>query len=137
MIIIPATFMDLVFDLEQMSNQLCQYLHCFSLINNTKVLFRITKSTDITLSRLQFFHGIRACASIFIVICHSGGFIITNALMRVSFASRYPTDGVALSQQLISQPFFNGALVVMTFFIMRFVLTLATLKPIKPKPKIE
>lgn len=73
--------------------------------------------------QFQYIHGVRALASIFIIICHAYGLFPVPLLMKVSTYSRYPNDLKRISKMFLSQPIFNGALIVQTFFTMRFVFT--------------
>ena len=73
----------------------------------------------ITVSRFHFVHGIRTFAAFFVMIAHASGLVSVPSHMRVSLLSRHPTDLIEISQTPIAQPFYNGALVVLTFFLLR------------------
>lgn len=114
---------------------LAQILLSFSLLGNSRILFRMVDSaadnnnssktesdqaaTAAVNAQFQFVHGIRALASIFIIIAHNSAFVIVLYQMGVSVVARHPTDFVALSRLPIAQPFYNGSLVVLTFFLIR------------------
>ena len=114
-------------------------IQCFSLIANTKILFRIVDhqhnqnqqqpqrqqqdNNDNSDSRqFQYIHGIRAINSFYMIFCHSFGLMMVPLFMRVSLFARYPRDMKETVTSIGAQPIFNGALVVQTFFTMRLVL---------------
>ena len=70
-------------------------------------------------AQFQFVHGIRALASLFIVTAHTSGLVNVLYQMRVAVVARHPTEFVENSKLAIAQPFYNGALVVLTFFLIR------------------
>ena len=113
--IIIATFMELLC-IRKSNNFIAKFLHGFSIISNIKYLFHI--SNDRKNEEFQFVHGIRAAASVFIVFAHSAGFIFASQQLRISPFARFPEDMIEKSKRFIAQPFYNGALMVVIFFVM-------------------
>lgn len=117
LLIIPATILEFIFG-DKNYSYLYKILLCFSLIKNNRFLFQIQPTkTSTQRQEFRFIHGIRAIAAIFIMFAHAGGLVLVPTLMPVSVISRFPTDAIEISKSFIAQPFYNGALVVMTFFV--------------------
>nr|XP_027193733.1 nose resistant to fluoxetine protein 6-like [Dermatophagoides pteronyssinus] len=121
-LIIPATIFEMIFG-DKNYSYFYKILLCFSLIKNNRYLFQI-KSTKISMvgqtqqrQEFRFIHGIRAFGALFIMMAHAGGLVLVPTLMPVSVIARFPNDAIQLSRTLMAQPFYNGALVVMTFFL--------------------
>ncbi|KPM03504.1 osmotic avoidance abnormal protein 3 [Sarcoptes scabiei] len=119
LLIVPATLIEKFSNIHQrsISSRPLQYLLCFSLIKNNRFLFQIKKASGADRQEFQFIHGIRALGSIFIMCAHAGALVFVPMFMPISILARHPTDSIAISKTLLAQPFYNGALIVMTFFV--------------------
>lgn len=108
------------------SSAMLSVASCFALQRNIHLLFHIAPPRPET-ERYQFVHGIRALASVFIVIAHSSAFILTLHEMPISYLARHPHDMRAIAQRLWAQPVSQGALIVLTFFILSGMFLMTTL----------
>jgi hypothetical protein len=96
-------------------------ISCFSIIKNTKILFKISTQRPNVEYQLQFIHGLRVLGTLWVLIAHSSGFILVTVLMKISPFSRYPEEGIDNSKTLLSQFIINASLAVQVFFIMRYI----------------
>ncbi len=106
-------------------------LRCFSLIQNTVILFgqstrnKISRSTETPDTRIEhrlaFLHGIRVALVAWVVAAHSVALLPASIAMPVAMIARHPHDMLMLagSSRLSSTFFNNGTLAVEAFFLIR------------------
>src|SRR6218665_2988353 len=99
------------------NNVVSKFLLCFSFTSNIKFLFHITNDNRKN-EEFQFVHGVRALASLFIVVAHSAGFLFVNQQLRITPFAHFPSDIIEMGKTFVAQPFYAGALMVVIFFVM-------------------
>ena len=119
--IILGTILETTIEPNQVKSSLGKFLLAYSVISNTKILFRFTDEHPNESEgggHFQYIHGIRALSSFFIIFCHTFGLMVVPINMKVSAFSRYPNDLKDTNKYLLSQIVYNGNLIVQTFFTM-------------------
>ena len=118
-----AFILDLFVDNSSPNTSLIEKVfHCFSPISNTRALFAISNENGKN-DQFQFVHGIRTIGSI-LVMCGHAICLLSLTVTNINTYARFPIDLQNISRMLISQPFYNGGLLVHTFFIIRYFLYL-------------
>jgi hypothetical protein len=118
-LLIIGTLID-IFSTSDMS--LIRLIVCFSIIRNTKLLFKISDIKKTNNLELKFIHGLRVLSTLWIIIGHSVGFTCVPMLMKISPFTGYPEDGIEILKTVIFQYIVNGGLSVQIFFIIRYII---------------
>lgn len=117
----------------QFTTLILKVLRCFSLIQNTAILFgqlpknKIFKPAETPETRIEhrlaFLHGIRVALVAWVVAAHSVALLPASIAMPVAMIARHPHDMLMLAEgsRLSSTFFNNGTLAVEAFFLIRSV----------------
>ena len=102
--VIPGTIYETIYGSSKDNNTLFgQILLSFSMLSNTRILFRMVDNKSILNAQFQFVHGIRAIAAIFIVIAHTSGMVFLSYQMRVSVLARHPNDLIEKTRMVVGK----------------------------------